>query len=49
MEKTLIIKIEVWEKGDGFHLAHKYFNSDYKNDFNEEVAKLSEQVKQKNG
>ena len=39
------IKIEVWEEGNPFNSAEKYYNSQHPNDFNKEVEKLLEQIK----
>ena len=48
MENKVNIKTEAWEAGNPFNSAEKYYNSDYENDYNNEVATLLEQVKQKN-
>ena len=39
------IKIEVWEEGNPFNSAEKYYNSQHPNDFNKEVEKLLEKIK----
>ena len=40
MENKVNIKIEVWEAGNPFNSAEKYYNSEHENDYNKEVALL---------
>ena len=43
------VHIDVWVQGDPMNRREKYFDFNEKVDFTSEVAKLAEQIKQKNG